>query len=52
VVLTEALGAWLLLAFIAAGTVVAAAAHYAIEKPVERWLRAHRSGPRHRRTRV
>jgi peptidoglycan/LPS O-acetylase OafA/YrhL len=39
-----ALGAWLLLVFIAACTVVAAAAHYAIEKPAERWLRARGPG--------
>jgi peptidoglycan/LPS O-acetylase OafA/YrhL len=41
-----ALGGWLLLAFTAACTVVAAAAHYAIEKPAERWLRARGPGRR------
>ena len=35
-----ALGGWLMLLFIAGCTVIAAVAHYAIEKPAERWLRA------------
>jgi peptidoglycan/LPS O-acetylase OafA/YrhL len=42
-----------LLVFIAAATLVAAAAHYTIEKPVERWLRRQYPGsqtaPRHRK---
>jgi peptidoglycan/LPS O-acetylase OafA/YrhL len=42
-----------LLVFLAAATVVAAAAHYTIEKPVERWLRrrypGRRDEPRHRK---
>jgi peptidoglycan/LPS O-acetylase OafA/YrhL len=41
-----ALGGWLLVLFIAACTVAAAAAHYAIEKPAERWLRARGPGRR------
>jgi len=41
-----ALGGVLLLIFIAACTVVAAAAHYAIEKPAESWLRARGPGRR------
>ena len=41
-----ALGAWLLLAFIVGCTVVAAAAHYAVEKPAEAWLRARGPGRR------
>ena len=41
-----AVGAWLMLVFIAACTVVAAAAHYGIEKPAERWLRARRPSRR------
>ena len=45
----HAIGGWLMLAFVALCTVVAAAAHYAIEKPAERWLRAR--GPGRRATR-
>ena len=33
-----------LVAFIACATALAALAHYAIERPAERWLRAHRPG--------
>jgi peptidoglycan/LPS O-acetylase OafA/YrhL len=40
------LGGWLMLVFIAGCTVVAAVAHYAIEKPAERWLRARGPGRR------
>lgn len=47
------LGFGYMLVFIAAATMVAAAAHYTLEKPVERWLRqrypGRRTAPRHRK---